>query len=76
MPNSETHHQPTGKKVMSVAKDMGDDYMKGVGEEAARTAGEKTVEYTQTDEGQQKIDDAKAEAQGLWAKYCSCFASA
>lgn len=49
--------------ITAVAEDMGGRYLEGVGKEAAETAGEDTVQYTQTDEGQQKIDDAKAEAQ-------------
>ncbi|GLB39861.1 hypothetical protein LshimejAT787_0703710 [Lyophyllum shimeji] len=70
-------NQPDGKPQMfpavgGLAKDMGSEYLKG----AAKEGGKQTVEYTQTEEGEQQIQDAKAQAEGLWAKYCGCFASA
>ncbi|KAG6906780.1 hypothetical protein DXG01_012145 [Tephrocybe rancida] len=50
-----------------LAKDMGEEYVKETGKEAAKSAGEQTVEYVQGDEAQQKIDDAKAQAEvSLW----------
>ncbi|KAF8065198.1 hypothetical protein FPV67DRAFT_1671476 [Lyophyllum atratum] len=74
-------HQPGGKPQMSfkpgeLVMDMGSEYVKSAAKEGAKEGGEQTVEYTQTEEGQQHIDDAKAQAEGLWAKYCGCFASA
>ncbi|RDB23840.1 hypothetical protein Hypma_009492 [Hypsizygus marmoreus] len=79
MSDPETH-QPNGKPQMSakpsegnLAKDVGGEFLKGVAEEG----GEQTVKYTtETEEGQQHLEDAKTQAQGLWAKYCGCFASA
>lgn len=41
------------------AKDVGSEFMKG----AAKEGGEQTVAYTQTEDGQQQIDDTQAQAQ-------------
>ncbi|KAG6849582.1 hypothetical protein C0991_011336, partial [Blastosporella zonata] len=49
--------------IKVLAKDMEEEYATSAGKEAAKEAGEKTVEYAQTDEVQQQIDDAKAQAE-------------
>ncbi|KDQ53438.1 hypothetical protein JAAARDRAFT_39469 [Jaapia argillacea MUCL 33604] len=52
---------------------------------AAKEAGKKTIDYASNDPSQtydnakakaeQDYQDAQAKAQGMWAKYCGCFAS-
>jgi len=67
--------QPSGNEGMSankLVKDLGTEYAKG----AAKEQGKDATEYYNSDEGQQHVEDAKAQAQGLWAKYCGCLGSA
>ncbi|KAG6808571.1 hypothetical protein H0H92_003675 [Tricholoma furcatifolium] len=67
---------PIALNPVDLAKDMGKEYVTSAGEEAAKNAGKQTTDYLQSQNGQEAIDDAKAEAEGLWAKYCGCFSSA
>ncbi|KAL0953203.1 hypothetical protein HGRIS_004458 [Hohenbuehelia grisea] len=68
-----TTEQPSNQAQMSEKKEngVGDAFMKG----AAKEAGEQTVSYG-AENGEESYNKAKAEAQGLWAKYCGCFGSA
>ncbi|KAF8653685.1 hypothetical protein AX16_003835 [Volvariella volvacea WC 439] len=67
--------QPGAQAPMSVAKPAENTLMREVGEEfakgAAEEGGKHAVQYG-VENGSQTADDAKAQAQGLWAKYCGC----
>ncbi|KAL0574067.1 hypothetical protein V5O48_007876 [Marasmius crinis-equi] len=45
-------------------------------ERVAENAADRTVDYaTGEEDPQQRIDEAKEQARGLWAKYCGCLGS-
>jgi len=76
-------HQPAPTNGMSQTKPAANLVQK-YSEGAAKEAGKQTTEYVaqnpdtqvQLNEAEQKAqqgyEDAKAQAQGMWAKYCSC----
>ncbi|KAF8153244.1 hypothetical protein B0H34DRAFT_800468 [Crassisporium funariophilum] len=77
--------QPSSKPPMGVspqmeelAKKAGTNYVKGL----AKEGGKETANYEsdngqdQMGDGQQHLDDAKAQAQGMWTKYCGCLSGA
>ncbi|KAF8639213.1 hypothetical protein AX17_001698 [Amanita inopinata Kibby_2008] len=80
----ETNQQPTARPPMSSNPEGHDSMVKGLGKQfsegAAKEAGKEAVQHATdpgvTDQVNHQMDDAKAQAQGLWAKYCGCFSSA
>ncbi|THH07205.1 hypothetical protein EW145_g3549 [Phellinidium pouzarii] len=68
---TQTATKPTTREQKdSFLKREGEKYADG----AMDQAGSQTVQYL-AQNGPQDLNDAKAEAEGLWAKYCSCFSS-
>lgn len=70
-------NQPAAKPPMKsdIAKDVGTTFLKS----AAKESGKQAVDYEkdhgqeQFAEARQKMDQAKAEAQGMLSKFCPCF---
>ncbi|KAJ8083185.1 hypothetical protein PM082_009054 [Marasmius tenuissimus] len=71
--NGQPAPHPQMSETDRMARLASDTYVEKVAENAA----DKTVEYATTSdqEPQQRIDQAKEEARGLWTKYCGCLGS-
>ncbi|PFH53427.1 hypothetical protein AMATHDRAFT_1093 [Amanita thiersii Skay4041] len=75
---TETNHQPGAKPPMtthsdnSLAKEMRNEFASGAAEEAGKQVVQQTADGGDVN---QQMDDAKAQAQGLWAKYCGCLSA-